>query len=108
MEHKSNRILWIDAAKGIGLLCVILGHLGVPYLSTLVYTFHMPLFFFLSGIVFSGSKYSPAEFLKRKLKSLVLPYFTLGGVIFAFFSLVYALQHQPGQAYLAMLKDFLV
>ena len=56
MEHKSNRILWIDAAKGIGLLCVILGHLGVPYLSTLVYTFHMPLFFFLSGIVFSGSK----------------------------------------------------
>ena len=108
MKLNSGRILWIDAAKGIGLLCVILGHLGVPYLSTLVYTFHMPLFFFLSGIVFSGSKYSPAEFLKRKLKSLVLPYFTLGGVIFAFFSLVYALQHQPGQAYLAMLKDFLV
>jgi len=104
----SSRIPWIDAAKGIGLLCVILGHLRVPYVSTWVYTFHMPLFFFLSGIVFSGKKYDFGTFLKKKLKSLVLPYFTLGGVIFAFFSLVYALQKQPAAAYGQMLKDFLV
>lgn len=105
---QTHRLPWIDAAKGIGLLCVILGHLRVPYVSTWVYTFHMPLFFFLSGLVFSGKKYDFGTFLKKKLKSLVLPYFTLGGVIFAFFSLVYALQKQPASAYLEMLKDFLV
>ena len=86
MTTLNNRIKWIDTAKGLGLLCVILGHLGVPYLSTWIYTFHMPLFFFLSGIVFSGRKYRFGEYLKRKMKSLVLPYFTLGGGIFLFFA----------------------
>ncbi len=102
-----KRIEWIDTAKGIGLICVILGHLGVPYLSTWIYTFHMPLFFFLSGAVFSGEKYSFTEYVKRKLKSLVLPYFTLGGGIFLFFGIVYAVQGQPLSAYVQMLKDFL-
>lgn len=103
-----RRIEWIDTAKGIGLICVILGHLNVPYLSTWIYTFHMPLFFFLSGAVFSGGKYNFKEYLKRKIKSLVLPYFTLGGGIFLFFCIVYAVQGQPVSAYGQMLKDFLV
>lgn len=108
MTTLNNRIKWIDTAKGLGLLCVILGHLGVPYLSTWIYTFHMPLFFFLSGIVFSGRKYRFGEYLKRKMKSLVLPYFTLGGGIFLFFCIVYAVQRQPISAYGEMLKCFLV
>lgn len=103
-----DRIPWIDAAKGMGLLCVILGHLHVPFVATWIYTFHMPLFFFLSGLVFSGKKYDFGTFLKKKLKSLVLPYFTLGGVIFGFFCIVYAVQKQPASAYLEMLRDFLV
>ena len=45
----TSRIGWIDTAKGIGLLCVILGHLSIPYLDMWIYFFHMPLFFFLSG-----------------------------------------------------------
>ena len=104
----TKRIEWIDTAKGIGLICVILGHMRVPYLSTWIYTFHMPLFFFLSGAVFSGRKYSFREYVKRKLKSLVLPYFALGGGIFLFFCIVYAVQGQPIIAYMEMLKDFLV
>ena len=51
-----TRIGWIDTAKGIGLLCVILGHLSIPLVDAWVYFFHMPLFFFLSGVVFSGGK----------------------------------------------------
>lgn len=42
----TNRIEWIDTAKGLGLLLVFIGHLKTPYLATWVYTFHMPLFFF--------------------------------------------------------------
>ena len=48
----SNRITWIDTAKGFGLLCVIIGHLGVLFGAMWVYLFHMPLFFFLLGRVF--------------------------------------------------------
>ena len=84
----TKRIKWIDTAKGIGLLLVILGHLHVPYMTTWIYTFHMPLFFFLSGVVFSGSKYTFKEFLVKKIKSLVVPYFCLGFVIYLFYVIV--------------------
>lgn len=108
MDIKSNRIPWIDTAKGLGLLCVIFGHLGVPYLSTWLYTFHMPLFFFLSGVVFSGGKYTFSEFLVRKLKSLVVPYFVLGGGIFLVHCLINLVQGAPGITYHEMLINFMV
>ena len=107
-KHTSSRIGWIDTAKGIGLLCVILGHLHIPLVDTWVYFFHMPLFFFLSGVVFSGGKYDFKTFLGKKLRSLVIPYFTLGGGIFLFWCLLYALDGNPGADYLEMLKKFLV
>ncbi len=84
MKTAKNRIEWIDTAKGIGLLCVILGHLHIPYLSAWIYTFHIPLFFFLSGCVFNGQKYSFKEYFIRRFKSLIVPYFVLGAVILFF------------------------
>jgi fucose 4-O-acetylase-like acetyltransferase len=48
---------WIDVGKGIGILCVVVGH-AITYLNhenatfivstirNLIYSFHMPLFFF--------------------------------------------------------------
>ena len=104
----TSRIGWIDTAKGIGLLCVILGHLSVPLVETWVYFFHMPLFFFLSGCVFSGRKYDFLTFVKKKVKSLVIPYFVLGGGILLFCCLLYALEGRPAGDYLQMLKNFLV
>lgn len=104
----TTRIGWVDTAKGIGLLCVILGHLSIPLVDTVVYFFHMPLFFFLSGFVFSGGKYDFSTFLKKKARSLVIPYFTLGGGIFLFHCLVYVLEGRPAGDYLEMGKNFLV
>lgn len=45
----SPRIKWMDIAKGIGIILVVLGHSGNPFLSHYIYWFHMPLFFILSG-----------------------------------------------------------
>lgn len=39
----------VDVAKGIGILLVILGHLKNPIMD-FIYAFHMPLFFFISGM----------------------------------------------------------
>ena len=84
----NKRVEWIDIAKGYGILFVIIGHLYLQdsFLTTQIYTFHMPLFFFLSGYVFSAKKYNFNEFIKRKAKTILVPYFALGVcmIIFCF------------------------
>ena len=80
-----SRQPWIDAAKGIGVLLVIIGHL--LYSSTLdslnqaIYSFHTPLFFVLSGYV-DHRRTNRKDYYKRKTRRLVIPY-----VIFAAMSL---------------------
>lgn len=83
-----KRIDWIDVAKGIGMICVILAHveetyISNPYLRIPLYTFHMPLFFFLSGYLFSV-KSSFKEFLIGKCRRILVPYFCLGGLLILF------------------------
>jgi acyltransferase len=79
-----ERTAWIDIARGIGIIFVIYGHtLGPMGFRYLIYAFHMPLFFFLSGLVFKnreGESYPVS--LKKDLKRIIIPYF-----IFAFISL---------------------
>ena len=57
-EKKSVvRIPEIDIAKGVGILLVVIGH-NLPVESMLrnyIYTFHIPLFFVLSGMTFSSN-----------------------------------------------------
>lgn len=71
-----SRINWIDMAKGYGIIFVMIGHLYIPAITPLIYTFHMPLFFFLSGYVFS-TKSSIHIFIERKIKRLIIPYICL-------------------------------
>jgi len=51
IASKKERIPYIDAAKAIGIILVIIGHCGflktVPYLHEIIYSFHMPLFFII-------------------------------------------------------------
>lgn len=83
LDIQTTRIDWVDIAKGYGILFVIFAHLGVGSIGTWIYTFHMPLFFFLSGYVFS-TKYEFKTFIKRKCKSIIIPYFSLGIVMIVF------------------------
>lgn len=60
----------IDIMKGIAIVFVIYGHSHfVPIVGEWIYTFHMPLFFFLSGCLFK-----PEYAVVRNLKKLLLPY----------------------------------
>lgn len=79
----TKRIDWIDAAKGIGMICVILAHVDQTYVKAPLYTFHLPLFFFLSGYLFS-LKSSFKEFLINKCRRILVPYFCLGIILIAF------------------------
>lgn len=69
------RYIWIDIAKGIGIFLVILGHLVTygSYIFNWIFSFHMPLFFFLSGYVFKYTINTNGYF-KKITKNLILPY----------------------------------
>ncbi len=64
-------------AKGWGILLLIYGHIADDIFTKWLYTFHIPLFFFLSGFVFNPNK-DWKTFIYSKSKSLLLPYITLG------------------------------
>ena len=102
-----KRVEWIDMAKGIGLLFVFLGHLKTPFLFTWIYTFHMPLFFFLSGLVYNHSR-NYGNGITKRFTRLVIPYFTLGSGIFIVWCIIYAFQERSNAEYWYMLRDFLV
>ena len=66
------RIEYYDIAKGIGILLVVWAHGRGPF-SNYIYQFHMPLFFLISGLLYSEAA-GVGEFIKRKVKSLYLPF----------------------------------
>ena len=56
IERHKGRIDWIDSAKGIGIILMLLGHVSAmpKYFIILIFSFHMPLFFFLSGYLYKS------------------------------------------------------
>lgn len=97
----TKRLDWIDIAKGIGIILVVLGHTLVPqvretgfagFLWIFIYNFHMPLFFFLSGYLFEKGLFhytNKGKFTLGKLQYLMLPYliFSTFAYLFIGFSL---------------------
>lgn len=77
-----NRIAWIDLARGLGMILVIFAHSPTwEPAKTWVYTFHVPLFFFLSGLLYNNSKYRTFKaFLVARSRTLLIPYILLSGV----------------------------
>lgn len=65
-----------DILKGIGILLVMLGH-AIPqtgFAHNLIYGFHMPLFFFASGIFFRVKPLK--EGILKDIKTLMIPWMT--------------------------------
>jgi len=88
----SGRVVWLDVAKALGIMLVVFGHVerGLVKAGALdpeiwsridfaIYTFHMPLFFFLSGMNVLSSRSRPG-FFRRRAKAIILPY-----VVFSLF-----------------------
>ena len=69
----------IDIAKGLGEILVCIGHskFNTNYEVKLIYQFHMPLFFILSGMMINIEKYSILKFLKKKMETILFSYYTI-------------------------------
>ena len=74
-----GRIDWVDIAKALGLFLVFLGHTlyGGSHIANVlnraIYSFHMPMFFILSGYVTKPDSTTFKDYIKKKFKRLLLP-----------------------------------
>lgn len=81
-----GRILWIDTLRGLGIMIVVAGHVfSWPPLRHAIFLFHMPLFFFLSGLMFRPGPLR--AFAARRVMTLLLPYASFLTLAFALYVL---------------------
>ncbi len=71
--QENNRQLWADIARGIGMLCIIAGHQRILWFNHAVFTFHVPIFFLISGY-FLTEKDDLRTFIQKRIRGLLVPY----------------------------------
>lgn len=70
-----ERLDYLDSLKGFGILLMIVGHIGAgDMIGKWISSFHMPLFYFVSGYLFTAHKYNFKGYFLRKIKTLIVPY----------------------------------
>ncbi len=88
--HEGNRVALFDYARGMAIVLVVLGHaihmVSRQFPSTMpawvfdldraIYTFHVPIFFLISGVLFAGSfdRRGGRGLLWHRVKTLLYPY----------------------------------
>lgn len=72
-DHAPQRLDWVDVARGIGIIAVVVGHVWTRGpLRDAMYSFHMPLFFLLSGML--SRPHPVGAFARRQCVSQMRPY----------------------------------
>ena len=93
----NDRIKWIDSVRGALILLIVLGHviggaiksgfiwgLGWTELNRIIYMFHVPAFFVLTGFIWKSAKMGNAfwpsmrTFVAKKFNRLMVPYYVFG------------------------------
>ncbi len=69
----TERKQWVDVLKGFGILLVVAGHVLTGTTVVVIYMFHMPLFFFISGVLFKPEN-DVREYAVKKSVHLLIPY----------------------------------
>lgn len=81
----------VDVIKAIAIIMVVLGHINFAnyHIKKIIYSFHMPLFFFASGLTLNFVEKNSIKkiflFAKKKFDTLIIPYL-IWSLIFCKFS----------------------
>ena len=82
MRTDRTRLIYMDIFRGIGIILMVMGHIGFGNVfDYFIHAFHMPMFFFVSGFFFTSKpsdEVCTLDFMKRKCKTLLVPYFIWG------------------------------
>ncbi|MCR5068145.1 MAG: acyltransferase [Erysipelotrichaceae bacterium] len=74
-----ERVRWIDILRAMAMLAVVLGHtVRGGDVQCYLYSFHIGLFMFISGLLASEKQESFGRFLWKDVKRLLVPYFVFG------------------------------
>lgn len=80
----SKRIEWIDIAKGILRVLVVLGHSEISGVAaSVINSFHMAVFFFLAGLTIKLNE-NKNLFIVKRLKGLIMPYIVLAFIFLGY------------------------
>lgn len=88
-KEEKGRIEWIDICKAIAVYFMVLGHVGVSKsVNIFIHSFHMPIFFIMSGFCYNEMKYKKiGDLVRTRLMSLIVPYMIFGTGLFIFWNL---------------------
>lgn len=76
MDVRRNEV--IDISKGIGIILMIMGHVGLgSFFDHWIHAFHMPMFFIISGFLYKDRIFTKKFFIKR-IRQLLVPYIIVG------------------------------
>lgn len=87
-NNNKQRIPELDVLKGVGIFLMVFDHVGWGELChTYIQSFHMPLFFIVSGFLFKKRKCK--EEIYKRIKNLLIPYYSFGLVYLILSIMVY-------------------
>ena len=124
-KNISEKLSYITLLQAFGIICVLLGH-SVHLFSSLgwyfhnaptntvcdiihhvIYSFHMPLFIFLSGYLFYKRKkdnFKIIDYIKKRIKRLILPFFAVG---FLYYIPIFYVVNPQNQNLIQIINDFI-
>lgn len=100
---RTARVAWVDTLKFLGIFAIYVGHLqeDAGALYPFVYTYHVPLFFFVGGFFFRAPSLKELpRYVLRQFRRLMIPYFFFEALVI----LKYSVHHHT----LAELSQILV
>ncbi|OYP40160.1 hypothetical protein CIK90_02185, partial [Prevotella sp. P5-126] len=75
MNSQETRCNWLDIAKGITIMLMVMGHSSIPHsFAAFIWAFHMPLFFIAAGWTTNWEKRTFFEYCIHRTKTLMLPF----------------------------------
>ena len=108
--NRNVRYDYLDLAKGFGILAVVWAHILTVGLShKVIYSFHMPLFFFISGMLFRREKFSSfGQFFGKRAKRLLVPYLVYSVITWGIWAAFRWVRHDSVDSYWApLLQTFI-
>ncbi len=103
-----DRIFAIDATKAFAIFCIVVAHNDYGWLGSYLYSFHIPIFFFISGLFFNCEKENDfIFFVKKRAKNLLIPYFSIAALLYIFWFFVGRKFGASGELNLSVFKNLL-
>lgn len=99
-----ERLKYVDSFRGVGILLMIMGHIGFGNkFIFFIHAFHMPMFYLVSGMFYNDPDNSVA-YIMKKAKGLIVPYIVWSVI----YILIYAALNRNLMGILTAIKAYLI